>query len=39
MKGADHSSNASKGRSMEYHTLSSTGFEDGDAPVERQRGL
>jgi hypothetical protein len=41
IKVADHSPNASKGRSMEYRTLGRTGIEDGDAPLddERQSGL
>jgi hypothetical protein len=41
MKVADHSPNASKGRSMEYRTLGRTAIEYGDAPLddERQTGL
>jgi hypothetical protein len=41
MKVADHSPNASKGRSMEYPTLGRTGTEDGDAALDddRQSGL
>ena len=41
MEVADHSPNASKGRSMEYRTLGRTGIKDGDAPFDdgRQSGL
>ena len=41
MKVADHSPNASKGRSMEYRTLGRTAIEDGMVPLddERQTGL
>jgi hypothetical protein len=37
MKVADHSPNASKGRSMEYRTLGRTGIEEGDAPFDDER--
>jgi hypothetical protein len=41
MKIADHSPNASTGRSMGYRPLGRTGIEDGDVPLddERQNGL
>jgi len=40
MKVADHSPDASKGRSVESRTLGRTRIEDGDAPLdERQSGL
>ncbi|GAB2840902.1 hypothetical protein GCM10027176_50920 [Actinoallomurus bryophytorum] len=41
MKIADHSPNASEGRSMKYRTLGRTGIEDGDVPLddERRTGL
>jgi hypothetical protein len=41
MKVADHSPNASKGRSMKYRTLGRTGIEDCDVALddERQTGL
>ncbi len=41
MKVADHSPNASKGRSMGYRTLGRTAIEDGMVPLddERQTGL
>jgi hypothetical protein len=37
IKVADHSPNASKGRSMEYRTLGRTAIEDGDAPLDDER--
>ena len=37
MRVADHSPNASKGRSMEYPTLGRTAIEDGEVPVDDER--
>ena len=37
MEVADHSPNASKGRSMEYRTLGRTAIEDGDTPLDGER--
>ena len=37
MKVADHSPNASKGRSMECRTLGRTGIEDGEVPLDDER--
>jgi hypothetical protein len=34
MKVADHSPNASKGRSMEYRPVDRTGVDDGETPLD-----